>query len=516
MIRHTTTSYQNQDKAPSNRISSIPFYSAIKSKKFESLNHRKQTNVTMSATMPKFHFYFNDNENSHFDNTDANIDHKNLGIGSFRENCDDDDDNTGRIANHYLTADIREHMTMVAPTYPHAQNKVLEPYSGTFDDLLATVSNDSDDRMFFPLDDLENDLPIITDQNQKLIANGSSPNFDQLDLRYWPSVPPPSASSDVRMFSNTSSRLDSTSPCTTWLKQELSIDSSTARVTNTNIDSPLLEDSDNASRLNSVTKKYPLIGKNDEIAAQFSYQPGETSHKGVFASTRHKHWTRKEDEILRHAIAEEGNGKIVWCKISELYFRESRSAAQCKVRWNNHVQPGIVRGEWGHHEDQIILKMVSDGCTWKKVANVLPGRTNESIRYRYVNQLDPKLKKTPWNKVEDDILFATQSRVGNKWSEIGKLLPGRSDNAVKNRYYNKKNSYLRKTRQAKKVKSENDQVQVKSENDRGQVKSENDRVQSSAELMREMVSNDIDHFAPRSIPFALGELDDVVDNVVEI
>ena len=76
MIRHTTTGYLNQDNDPTNRISSIPFYSAIKSKKFESLDHREQTNVTMSATMPRFRFCFNDNENSHFDDNDANMNHK--------------------------------------------------------------------------------------------------------------------------------------------------------------------------------------------------------------------------------------------------------------------------------------------------------------------------------------------------------------------------------------------------------------------------------------------------------
>ena len=66
------------------------------------------------------------------------------------------------------------------------------------------------------------------------------------------------------------------------------------------------------------------------------------------------------------------------------------------------------------------------------------------------------------------------------------------------------------------VKSESDKVLVKTENDRVQVKSENDQVQTSAEPMREMASNDIEYFASRSIPFALGEVDDVVDNVVAI
>ena len=42
--------------------------------------------------------------------------------------------------------------------------------------------------------------------------------------------------------------------------------------------------------------------------------------------------------------------------------------------------------------------------------------------------------KSDWTPDEDAILLDAQQRVGNKWSEIARGLPGRAENAVKNRF----------------------------------------------------------------------------------
>lgn len=67
------------------------------------------------------------------------------------------------------------------------------------------------------------------------------------------------------------------------------------------------------------------------------------------------------------------------------------------------------------------------------IATQFPGRSGKQCRERWLNHLDVRVRKSNWTCKEDEVLCEAQGKLGNKWSEISKLLPGRAENAVKNR-----------------------------------------------------------------------------------
>ncbi|KAL3785912.1 hypothetical protein HJC23_008107 [Cyclotella cryptica] len=178
---------------------------------------------------------------------------------------------------------------------------------------------------------------------------------------------------------------------------------------------------------------------NDDLKS-----PSSASTSSGSSRKKRKHdescddWTEEETDRLAEIMLQYQDCSTTpdWSAVANNF--PGKSPIDCLAQWQNISLPDQIKGKgsWTPSEDAILRdKRAEFGRKWSKIAEFLPGRSGKQCRERYVNHLNPSLKRGEWTDDEEAVLIAMREHSGNKWTHISKQLPGRSDNDVKNHYY---------------------------------------------------------------------------------
>lgn len=169
----------------------------------------------------------------------------------------------------------------------------------------------------------------------------------------------------------------------------------------------------------------------------------------------------------------------------QLLKPQSQSQSQRRASSAVPARNGSERKEWTELEDDIIrTSVLSHGCRWRRIALMLPGRSDDAVRNRWsrlrettpgAELVEPpqsarrasslnraandasgssgsdqkngscektgggdkvgKAERVSWSRAEDEIILIGVQQLGHRWNEIAKNLKGRTEHAIRNRYH---------------------------------------------------------------------------------
>jgi len=155
-----------------------------------------------------------------------------------------------------------------------------------------------------------------------------------------------------------------------------------------------------------------------KIAAQF---PGRTT-----AGVRNR-WFRLQEEDRRARCAD--------VQLPPFWGEHSRASSTESISSTGSHDDRI---KWRADEDRLIFDIIAQkGRDWRKIAQMLPGRSEQAIRnrlYRLSSHASISRSQGCWTSEEDQLIMASVQELGKRWILVAQRLPGRTEDSIRNRY----------------------------------------------------------------------------------
>ncbi|KAJ2500020.1 hypothetical protein GGH96_003058 [Coemansia sp. RSA 1972] len=180
---------------------------------------------------------------------------------------------------------------------------------------------------------------------------------------------------------------------------------------------------DSESKLKRPASEYIM-----DVQASYNELDPKITHPKIRAA-----WTREEDRLLMVGVCAYGPNTESWPRIAVLV--PGRTNKSCRKRWFHSLDPSLHKGPWTAEEDDLLRQRVTQfPSQWSRVAEGIPGRTDDQCAKRWRESLDPEIDRSKWTPQEDQLLLKKYHELGTQWQKIASSFKGRPGLHCRNRW----------------------------------------------------------------------------------